>query len=101
MTGTDLLQLRPHLGLTPIPLKPRSKDPLVKWGNSWNPSLEVLQVWASQGVKLGCPLSRKPGCPGLRLAGGLQRLPLPADHPIVKTRRGFHIWFKPKKLIRS
>jgi len=33
MTRTDLLQLCQRLGLTPIPLKPCSKEPLVRWGD--------------------------------------------------------------------
>ncbi len=32
MNGADLLRHYQHLGLTPVPLKSRSKKPLVKWG---------------------------------------------------------------------
>jgi len=50
------------LNLTPIPLKPRSKKPLVKWGKEWNPTLEELEVWASRpninwGVRCGAGLA--------------------------------------------
>jgi hypothetical protein len=52
------LQLYLRLGLTPIPLKPRSKEPLVKWGNGYNPSDEDLEQWATQpdfnwGIRCG------------------------------------------------
>ena len=48
MSICDLLQLYQRLGLTPIPLKPRSKVPLVKWHNGWNPPREELEAWASR-----------------------------------------------------
>ena len=37
------------LDLTPIPLKPKSKVPLVKWSDdSWNLTLAELETWASK-----------------------------------------------------
>jgi len=47
------LQLYFQLGLTPIPLKPRSKEPPVRWRDGWSPTLEELQIWASQSVNWG------------------------------------------------
>lgn len=38
-----------QLGLAPIPLKPRSKEPLVKWGNDWSPVPQDLELWAARG----------------------------------------------------
>jgi len=40
------------IGLTPIPLKPRSKEPLVRWRNGWNPTYEELQAWATASKNL-------------------------------------------------
>ena len=47
MNRFDLLQLYLRLGLTPIPLKPRSKEALVRWGDGWNPTPEELARWAA------------------------------------------------------
>jgi len=33
-----------QLGLTPIPLEPRSKEPLLKWGNGRSPMLQDLVI---------------------------------------------------------
>jgi len=46
MTRTDLLQLYLRLGLTLIPVKPRSKVPQVKWGDGWNPTGEEQIRWS-------------------------------------------------------
>ena len=45
MTTTDLLQLYLGLGLIPIPLKPRSKEPLMRWSDGWNPRCEDNKRW--------------------------------------------------------
>lgn len=39
-----------QLGLTPIPLKPRSKEPLLMWGNGRSPMLQDLERWAPMAV---------------------------------------------------
>ena len=42
------------LGLTPIPLKGHSKEPLVRWGDRWNPTREELARWfANHKVNVG------------------------------------------------
>ena len=41
------------LGLTIIPLKPRSKKPLVRWGSGWNPSIDQLQSFFAQSANVG------------------------------------------------
>lgn len=48
MLRADLLQLYLRLGLTPIPLKPHSKEPLVRWANAWHPTHEGLEAWVSR-----------------------------------------------------
>jgi hypothetical protein len=62
MTRTDLLLHCQRLGLIPIPLKPCSKEPLLGWGNDWNPSIEELQHWAARaginwGVRYGAEMA--------------------------------------------
>lgn len=47
-------------GLTPIPLKPRSKTPFAKWGG-WNPTTDELNIWATKrdvnwAVRLPLPI---------------------------------------------
>lgn len=61
-TTLACLQLYQRLGLTPVPLRPRSKEPLVRWGDDWNPGFEQLHTWASQpginwGVRCGPELA--------------------------------------------
>jgi hypothetical protein len=41
-----------RLGLTLIPLKPRSKVPLEKWRNRWNPTHEEFRACASLSLEL-------------------------------------------------
>jgi hypothetical protein len=50
-----LFRLCHCLDLTPIPLKPKSKVPLVKWSDdSWNPTLAELETGASKpGINWG------------------------------------------------
>jgi hypothetical protein len=62
VSNLDLLVLCQRLGLIPIPLKPRSKEPLLRWGNGWNPSIEELQHWAARaginrGVRCGAEVA--------------------------------------------
>ena len=59
------LQRYLNLGLTPIPLKPHSKEPLVKWRNGWNPTLEDLKVWASDSVNWGVSCGKSLAVVGL------------------------------------
>ncbi|MFQ5873812.1 MAG: hypothetical protein ACE5JL_08425 [Dehalococcoidia bacterium] len=43
-----------HLGLTPVPLRPRSKGTLVRRGNGWNPTIEQAGRWfANPEVNVG------------------------------------------------
>jgi hypothetical protein len=47
-TTLAYLQLYQRLGLTPVRPKPCSKEPLLRWGDGWNPIFEQLHTWASQ-----------------------------------------------------
>lgn len=100
------LQRYLNLGLTPIPLKPHSKKPLVKWRNGWNPTLEDLKVWASQsginwGLRCGENLAVLDFDSEYAYHSFIKQHFLPIDCPVVKTQRGYHIWLRPKKVIPS
>ena len=106
MTGTDLLQLCLRLGLTPIPLKLCSKEPLVRWGKGWNPTASELWRWAAKpdinsSVRCGPELGGLDFDSEDAFETFLNSHPKAAVWPRVKTRRGYHLWVKPKKPIRS
>ncbi len=102
-----LLELCHHLDLIPIPLKPKSKVPLVKWSDeSWKPSPVEIEAWASKpglnwGVRCGEKLAVIDCDSEDAYFSFITTHELPPDCPIVKTGRGYHIWVKPKMPIRS
>ena len=93
------------LGLTLVPLKFRSKRSLVRWGNGWNPSIEQLQPYfthpANVGVLCGERLAVIDCDSEDAFRNFIAEHGLPPGCPVVKTARGYHIWMKPKKPIRS
>jgi hypothetical protein len=100
------LQLYQRLGLTPIPLKPRSKEPLVKWGDGWNPSPAELKQWAAKpginwGVRCGPQLVVLDFDTADAFYSFLQTHPEAGSWPRSRTGRGHHIWVKPRKPVRS
>ena len=101
----DELQHYSSLGLTIIPLKFRSKRPVVRWGNGWNPSIEQLQSYftipANVGVLCGKSLAVIDCDSDKAYFDFITTHALPPDCPVVKTGRGYHVWVKPKKPIRS
>jgi len=95
-----------HLGLTPIPLKPRRKEPLVKWGDGWKPTPEELERWAAKaginwGVRCGPELAALDFEPSDAFYSFLQAHPQASSWPRLKTGRGYHLWVKPKKPVAS
>ena len=92
------LELFHHLDLIPIPLKPKSKIPLVKWSDeSWKPTPVELEAWASKpgvnwGVLCGENLAVIDFDSEDDYFGIITALELPPDCPVV---------VKPKKPIRS
>lgn len=102
-----LLELCHRLNLIPIPLKPKSKIPLVRWSEKhWRPSPAELEPWASKpginwGVRCGAELAvldfDEPGA----YHRFVQEHPEAASWPRVKTGRGHHLWLKPTKPMRS
>ncbi|MFH0768982.1 MAG: hypothetical protein V1932_05390 [Chloroflexota bacterium] len=48
MDAPEYLQQYPQFGPTLIPLKHRSKVPLVKCGNGWNPTCAESEAWVSR-----------------------------------------------------
>jgi len=51
----SLFEICRRFDLTPIPLKPKSKVPLVKWSvEGWKPAPAELETWASKpGINWG------------------------------------------------
>jgi len=102
------LQLQAYLdlGLTPIPL--RGKIPIVKWkrGN-WHPkTLDDLKHYLNRpnwGLRTGgnfavVDFDTKESFTSF-VTANIDKLPI--DVPIVKTARGFHIWFRPTQPLRD
>ncbi len=94
------------LGLTPIPLK--GKIPVVKWlhGN-WHPkTLADLASYLNRsnwGIRTGgdfavIDLDTKESYYQF-IAENAEKLPI--NTPIVKTGRGYHIWFRPTQPLRD
>lgn len=102
-----LFRLFHRLDLTPIPPKPKSKVPLVQWSDDgWKPTPAELEAWASKpgincGVRCGQNLAVIDCDSEDAYFGFITTHELPPDCPIVKPGRGYHIWVKPKKPIRS
>jgi hypothetical protein len=106
MDTHEYIQHYTRLGLTPIPLEHRSKKPLVKWTKGWNPNLNELESWASNptinwGVRCGENLAVIDCDSEDIYQDFIATHELPKNCPIVKTARGYHIWLRPKKAIRS
>jgi hypothetical protein len=107
LDARNLLELYEALGLTPIPLKCRSKKPLVKWGASdWPPPITGLRAWVSRsginwGVRCGSELAVLDFDEPDAYRHFLKEYPQAASWPRVKTGRGHHLWVKPTKPIRS
>jgi len=102
-----LLDICRRFNLVAIPLKPRSKVPLVKWSDeNWKPSPVELESWAltpgiNWGVRGGENLAAIDFDSEDEYSHFIAKHRLPVDCPVVKTRRGQHIWVKPRKPIRS
>jgi len=108
MTGniSDYLQVYLDLGLTFIPLKPRSKEPLVKWGNGCNPTLKELKRRARQpginwGIRCGAEMAALDFDTENALRSFIEAHPEANSWPRSKTGRGYHLLMRPKKSIRS
>ena len=102
-----LFEICDRLDLTPVPLKPKSKVSLVRWSDeSWKPSPVELEVWASKpGINWGVRCGENLAVIDLESEDEYLNFTaahkLPPDCPVVKTGRGNHIWFKPRKPFRS
>lgn len=96
-----------RFSLVPIPLKPGSKVPQVKWSEeNWKPTPFELKAWASKlggnwGIRCGQNLAVIDCDSEDAYQNFITTHKLPSNCPIVKTGRGYHIWLKPEKPIRS
>ena len=100
------LQLYQRLGLTRIPLKLRSKEPLVKRGDGWNPIPEELAHWSTKlGLNWAVRCNPELAVLDCDCQDAYHKFArehaLPPGYPVVRTGRGFHIWGKPLKPMRS
>ena len=105
MNRNDIQHYLDHK-LTLIPLKARDKKPLVKWGNGWNPTAQELEQWLNRpniniGIRTGASLGAFDLDSEEKYRNFIATHLLPETCPVIKTGRGYHIWFKPKKAIPS
>ena len=102
-----LLDICHRFNLVPIPLKPRSKIPLVKWSvDRWAAPAAELQTWSADptinwAVRCGQNLAVIDCDSEDAYLDFMATHRVPPDCPIVKTGRGYHIWVRPRKPIRS
>jgi len=103
--AANQLQRYLDLGLIPIPLK--GKKPRVRW-KQWNPTTmnrlkNHLKSGINWGVRTGASLSVIDfDTQQAFIDFIIENIDkLPENTPIVKTGRGYHIWFKPKETIRN
>lgn len=101
------LQLYRRLGFTPIPLKSQRKEPLVRWKEGdWEPDEPTLLALARRGVtnwavRCGKELAVLDIDSHEKFDAFLKTHPVLAGCPRVRTARGGHIWFKPKRPLPS
>jgi len=93
MSLNDHLQLYLNLSLTLVPLRFQRKQLLVRCGNGCNPAREDLMQWSLTTNRNGCDSDV-----AFRNFAATHGVP---SCPVVKTGRGYHIWRKPKKPIKS
>lgn len=99
------LQTYFSLGLTPIPLK--GKRPIVKWRHGWNPKTieDVMQFkdCVNWGIKTGNNFAvidfDNPNIFAKFMTENIDRLP--EGLPLIKSGRGYHLWFVPSEPLRD
>jgi hypothetical protein len=94
-----------HHGLSLVPLKPKSKIPLVKWKEYQLTNDDLLRFitqdtnWAIRcdenfhALDFDNPETYERFIQG---EGAILK-----DAPTIRTSRGYHVWFKPKKPVKS
>jgi hypothetical protein len=108
MKRTDALQMLKqyhHHGFSLVPLKPRSKTPLVKW-KDYQLSNEDFLKFLSQGANWAIRCDEHFHALDFDNPDTYQRFieengQLLKDAPTVRTGRGYHVWFKPKNPVGS
>ena len=108
MNSTDhlwLLKSYQDLGFQLVPLKPQSKIPLVKWKSYRLTDADLLRFlaqhsnWAIRcdekfhAMDFDNPETYERF---IRGEGGILK-----NAPTIRTARGYHVWFKPKKPVKS
>jgi hypothetical protein len=108
MNRTQTLQLLrsyQEKGLSLIPLKRRSKRPLVKW-KTYQLTNEDLLKYLSQGVNWAIRCDEHFHALDFDSPDTYRKFIQEKDDvlkgaPVVRTGRGYHIWFKPKEPVKS
>jgi len=102
-----LLDMCHRFNLVPIPLKPGSKVPLVKWSaDRWAAPAVELQTWSADptinwAVRCGENLAVIDFDSDDEYFHFIATHRLPLDCPVVKTNRGHHLWVRPRRPVRS
>ena len=89
-----------------IPLKPQSKDPLVRWGDIWNPTSEGLERrFANHSVNISVRCRDKVAVVGCDPEEVFRNFRATCDLlsgcRVIEADRGYYIWGKPRKPVRS
>ena len=105
MNGTDCLQSCRQRGFSLIPLKPRSKVPLVKWKN-YQLSEEDFLRFLGQDVNWAIRCDENFHALDFDDTETYARFveengQVFENAPTVRTSRGYHVWFKPQKPVSS
>ena len=94
-----------RLGLVPIPLN--GKQPLVKW-TRWQPkSVATLEPFVRRGCDWGVKTGNGFVVVDFDTVGSYENFmannsdKLPSSTPIVKTGRGYHVWIRTTKPVRT
>ena len=108
MNRVDALQmLKSYLehGFSPIPLEPQSKVPLVKW-KKYHLTNEELLRFLSQDANWAIRCDEHFHAldfdnPDIYQMFIWENAQLLKDAPTIRTSRGYHVWFKPRKPVKS
>lgn len=102
MSSLDLLQLCLWLSLASILLKPCSQEPMVRWGEGWNPTPTQLERWAARrrvkwGVRCGPELAALDFDSKDHFHSFLKVYLQANCLPRARTRQSYHLSVRPTK----
>ncbi|MCX8125849.1 MAG: bifunctional DNA primase/polymerase, partial [Dehalococcoidia bacterium] len=105
MQALQLLRTYQEKGLSLIPLKPRTKTPLVKW-KEYRLTDEDFLKYLSQGINWAIRCDENFHAFDFDNLDNYRKYiqensDILRGAPIVRTGRGYHVWFKPKTPVKS